>query len=459
MRVFAGLLMLGFGFLCLPASQAQVPSQGLPAPYGLEPNAPGNYLAPLAALRPARERYAASPQWRDSYFEELAAHESFVGNDAEAVADFDLAGPPPEELADAEARAAVGALRGYRPTDARQTILNLAKTHQVIFINEAHHVPAGRAFTLSLLSGLYARGFRYFAAETLGDGDAPLQARGYPTQKTGYYTSEPVFGDLVRTALRLGFNVIPYEYHLKPSQGFGTSANPVADEELREQGEAQNLYDHILKHDPKAKILVHAGYGHISKQAATVSWAAGDLGAKTAGSGPLLPMAVCFERISGIVPFSIDQSNLYAHSAPIYESLLYRHVTDQRLVKDTPVVFRNAQGRYYVPPKAHGAYDLVICHPRPRYASGRPTWMRMGGLRRPVAVSSALLVPRTGLTLVQAFYTGEDTSQAVPVDQVEIKPDAVPPALMLPAGRFLVRAVDGAGKTLSQQTITVKETH
>jgi len=78
MRVFAGLLMLGFGLLCLPASQAQVPSQGLPAPYGLEPNAPGNYLAPLAALRPARERYAASPQWRDSYFEELAAHESFA---------------------------------------------------------------------------------------------------------------------------------------------------------------------------------------------------------------------------------------------------------------------------------------------------------------------------------------------------------------------------------------------
>ena len=60
---------------------------------------------------------------------------------------------------------------------------------------KAHHVPRDRAFLLTLLRGLYERGFRYFAAETLNPKDTGLQARGYPTLQTGYYTREPVFGD------------------------------------------------------------------------------------------------------------------------------------------------------------------------------------------------------------------------------------------------------------------------
>ena len=341
-----------------PAPAASPPAQDLPEPSLLIPEAPGNYLAPLEALRSMRERYAASPRWHSLYFQDLAAQESFVGNDAEAIADFDLAQPPDDDLTNVDAEAAVKALDGYQPTDARQAILNLAKTHRVIFINEAHHVPMGRAFTLSLLPGLYAQGFRYFAAETLDEKDTQLQQRGYPAQKTGYYTQEPTFGDLVRTALKLGFKVVPYEYHLKPSQSIAESANPFADEYLRERGEAQNLYSRIFKHDPHAKILLYAGYGHIAKKTDTVTWTAGDLGAKTSGSATFVPMAVYFERLSGLVPLSISQSSLYPHSAPAYESLLYRHIVSQNLVKDAPVVFRNAQGRYNMPPSVQGSTIL-----------------------------------------------------------------------------------------------------
>ncbi len=459
----AVLLTAYLSFFCLAGVDAQTslsappPFQELPNPYTLEPKAPGNYLAPLEALRPMRKRYMTSLRWRDSFFEELAAQESFVGNDAEAVADFDLARPPDDDLTDKYAQAAVKALNGYQPTDARQAILKLAKIHQVVFINEAHHVPMGRAFTLSLLPGLYAQGFRYFAAETLYQTDTQLQSRGYPTQKTGYYTTEPTYSDLVRTALKLGFKVIPYEYHLKPSQGFSNSANPYADEDLRERGEAQNIYDRILKHDPHAKILLHAGYGHISQKSEPVTWSAGDLGTKTSGSATFTPMAVYFERLSGIVPLSVDQSNLYPRSALAYESLLYRDITSRNPAKDQIAVFQNANGRYYVPPSFRGVYDLVVYHSPVSYQHGRPEWLQMNGRRSFVPIPADFPLPKdAGHTLlVQAFYANEDLALAVPIDQIELRPNVSPqPELLLPSGRFLLQVVNGAGAVLSRRQIT-----
>jgi len=133
-------------------------------------------------------------------------------------------------------------------------------------------------------------------------------------------------------------------------------------------------------------------------------------------------------------------------------------MTSRGLVKDAPTVFRNVRGQYYVPPSVRGAYDVMICHPRPHYENGRPTWLRMGGLRRPVSIPPMFVAPRTGPVLVQAFYQNEDPNLAVPVDQAEIPSGGKPPTLMLPVGRFLLRLVDVSGKALNQQTMTVKET-
>lgn len=461
-QIYVGFWAVGLSLLYLHELKAQAPAsaplsvQDLPSPDTLAPKVPGNYLAPLEAMRSAKTRYAGSPRWHSLYFDEMGQLESFIGNDNQAIADFDLSYPPSDKLTDADAKAAVTALSGYHPADARQTILKLAKTHQIIFINEAHHVPMGRAFTLSLLPSLYAQGFRYFAAEALSEKDTQLQRRGYPTQQTGYYTAEPTFGDLVRTALKLGFKVVPYEYQLKPSQGFSNSANPFADEDLRERGEAQNIYERILKRDPSAKILLHAGYGHISKKIEPVTWSAGDLGTKTSGSATFTPMAVYFERLSGIVPFSIDQTNLYEHSAHDYENLLYRHIVSQGLVKDTPIVFRSATGQYYVPPSVRGVYDLVVCHPIVYFQHGRPNWLRMNGRRSFTPIPADFPSPKDAMhtLLVQAFYANEDPAQAIPVDQIELRSRTAPrPALLLPSGRFLLQVVNGAGQVLDRRQV------
>ncbi len=423
-------------------------------PFNLEPKFQGNYLAPLLLLRPLRAAYTASPKWRSDYFQLLAFDESFIGNDAEAIADFDSSGPapPPPTAADLKAIAdAKTQLEAYTAVDARQAILELAASRQAVFINEAHHVPMGRAFTLSLLRGLYAKGFRYFAAETLSEKDTRLQQRGYPVLTSGYYTEEPVFGDLVRTAIKLGYKVVPYEYHGPQSP------DPIVNQNRRERGEAQNLYDRIFKHDPKAKVLVHAGYEHIAKRDALWHLPPGAITPKAA-SGKVTFMALWFERISKIVPLSIDQTNMVESSIPQYEDPPYVAAIADNLLQDKPVALKDKVGHYFADVKHPDAYDLYVFHPQTLYQFGRPTWLSENGQRQAYLLPGDLGIPANTPAFVQAFYANEDAKVAVPIDQVEIKPGLNPlPALMLPAGRFHLRVVNGLGKVLREWTVTRDE--
>ncbi len=443
---FTALLLLAAGPLSAqqtaPVTSAAAPI--LPDPFQLEPKADGNYLAPLLYLRPLRASYSASPFWREGYFEELATNESFIENYAEAIADFDAARPSETQK---PAAAAQASLSGYSPVDARQAILELSASRQAVFLNEAHHVPMDRAFTLSLLRGLYAKGFRYFAAETLDEKDTGLQQRGYPTISSGYYAQEPVFGDLIRTAIKLGYTVIPYEYHGPKS------SDPVVAQNQRERGEAQNIYDRIFKNDPKAKVLVHAGYGHIAKTTATGELTSRSADAKTS-SGTITFMALWFQKISHIVPLSTDQAIMYEHSAPAGESGYYQAALADNLLQDKPIVLKNKQGHYFADPDDPAAYDLIVFHPHTLYQFGRPTWLSEDGQRQAYILPGDLGIPANTPALVQAFYADEDTKIAVPVDQIEVKPGLNPlPALMLPAGRFHLQVVDGMGKVLRQWTV------
>jgi len=416
-------------------------------PSDLVPDFNGNYLTPLLTLRPLQTTYAASPVWRSYYFQVVAVDEAFVGNYAQAIADFDVSNTVASLTPDAEVKAVAKAktsLSGYSSVDVRQAILAEASHRQAVFVNEAHHVPMDRAFMLSLLPGLYAQGFRYFAAETFTEKDPALQKRGYPELYSGYYTNEPVFGDLVRTALKIGYKVIPYEHYSSQSN------DPVAAQNERERGQAQNIYDRIFKHDPHAKVLVYGGYGHISKATYTMHFTPGPLASKAA-SGQIMQMAGWFQRISKIVPFSVDQADMMEHSAPQYEYPLYQAAASTGLLQSAPVVLKDSSGRFFVYPKEPTAYDLIVFHPRVQYEFGRPTWLSMNGLRQAYALPGDLGIPANTSALVQAFYENEPAASAIPIDQVEIKPGLNPlSSLMLPAGRFHLRVVNGAGQVLRE---------
>ena len=95
-------------------------------------------------------------------------------------------------------------------------------------MNERHFNPYNRAFVISWLEKCYENGYRYLAAETLFAKDSLLnERRTVLLGETGFYSDEPVYGDMLRTALNLGYTLVPYE-----GDGFGVD---------REVNEAKNL--------------------------------------------------------------------------------------------------------------------------------------------------------------------------------------------------------------------------
>jgi hypothetical protein len=78
-----------------------------------------------------------------------------------------------------------------------------------------------------------------------------LKSRGYPTTKTGYYTNDPRFGNLVRTAIRLGFEIDGYD---------------LADNHFdrREEYQAATIAERFNSR-PNTMMVVHAGHGHVFK--------------------------------------------------------------------------------------------------------------------------------------------------------------------------------------------------
>jgi hypothetical protein len=375
----------------------------------------------------------------------LAAEEAAVGRHREAMRLMDsvfrtfAASKPDTEL------------NGHAPRDAVEVILEQSARHQVVMINEAHHVPRHRAFAALLLAGLRKQGFRYFAAETFDHDDmTALAKRGYPTLKTGYYCREPVFGDLVRHAVRLGYIPIAYEHRFdKPSarpSGPEGVARQIAE---REEGQVKNLKVRIFDKDPKARVIVFVGYSHARKVP--------DVSERGGKKAETKWMAARVKERTGIDPLSVDQTTVMEHVKLECEHPAYRLAVAKKKVSDRPVVLFDAKaGRYYVPPADRGAFDLVVFHPRDVDRDGRPAWLRMGGYREEVKVKEIPLASKGGSLLVQAFAKGEDSATAVPVDQVEYASGEAGPVLLLPKGSYVVRVVDAAGKVVHETMAKVK---
>jgi len=314
-------------------------------------------------------------------------------------------------------------LDGYTPADALETVSRAATGRQVVMVNEAHPVPQHRAFTLQLLARLRHEGFTWFAAETLFEEDTALNRRGYPVAASGAYTTEPVYGDLVRTALKLGYHVVPYD------------SPPGVDLDPRERLQAANLAERILKRDPHARIVVHAGYGHI---------------AKAVRPGSMIPMAMRFRELTGIDPLTVDQAHMTERSRREAEEPLYREVAMRGDLR-RPTVFVDGHGHAWSANPTQ--YDVVIFSPRSVYEQGRPTWLRMGGLRSPHTLPPDVCGTARGC-LVRARLENE-SADAVPVDQVIVVAGTPAPVLMIPEGRYRV-TVEGLGAT-TLRTFTVQQ--
>lgn len=342
----------------------------------------------LAQYLHMRDAYAADTGWpfRVIFNQYLSWYQTWVGDYIGARDKFSIAqpaagddAPSPLKTGDFKAEAATGA------------ILDLAKDRKAVFFNENHSYPLTRTLTVELLAGLRGQGFDTFASETLYDTDVDgdLAKRGYPISDTGFYTEEPIYAEMVRTAIQLGYRIVAYEA-LSDATG-----------DAREAEQARNLQRAAFKKHPQARLVVNAGYSHIQE------------GGKYMGGQA---MAQHFRRMTDIDPLTIEQTMLVPRDKPTSDHP-YRQAVMLAAKSTRPIVFRNAKGDPWS--LKAGAYDVSVFFPDEVIRRDRPTWAAIGGLRVPYQVSGTLCDNQYPC-LVEARYEGEG-DDAIPADRVVIE--------------------------------------
>ncbi|MBS0570224.1 MAG: hypothetical protein JSS28_06440 [Proteobacteria bacterium] len=360
----------------------------------------------------------------------LSWFQTFIGDYDGAAASFSIAQPNQPD----DARTPLS--ENWQAKPAADVILGLAKTRKAVFFNEAHSAPVTRTLTIELLAKLRAEGFNYFAAETLYRNDKELNRRGYPTPDSGFYIDEPLLGEMVRTALKLGYKVVAYDVE---NAGAG---------DARELAGAQNLY-HIFKQDANARLVVDAGFAHIQKS-----------GKYLGGSS----MAEFFQKMSGIDPLCVEQTMMIQHARPDQDHPYYTAIIDA-VHPAQAIVFVDGSKTWTLKPKE---YDLSVVLPSAPQTDLRPDWLALDGLRVPYPVGGEICRGHSPC-LVQANYANEG-DDAVAADralinvvdpkaslanQVFFDHGSARSRLFLRPGRYRVTATDRSNHVVTTRDVTI----
>ena len=386
-----------FGQLLQPVEQLQDHcKRDVPAGYSpklniltLMPKGNLHYLFPLYHAFKDEAKFKGI-YTEKGYYDELSQYFSFAGDYQTAMQYLESSYDSIDDGARRKVFRMIDGLKNVEHVEAWKYIHFAARSTRVLMINEAHNKPLHSAFVLSLLKDLYKEGYRLLAMEMLNNfSDHELSRLRL---HTGYYTSEPVLGELVREALAIGYRLVPYEDTVvghRPNQ--------------RDSIQAANIYN-VLQKDTAARMLVLASYTHISEKE---------------GEDGFIPMALAFKRMSGIDPLTIDQTDMTEEGNFGYGRVLYQAYLQKFPIKSPSIALVNNTPVNVI----HGdLYDLSVIHPSTTYQDGRPVWLSLGGLRKPVPIKPS----SPSVYFVQAYYQDEIAEnknkpwQLVPADQTYI---------------------------------------
>lgn len=332
---------------------------------------------------------------------------SFIGLYKEALIEYDKPRDNTDTISKTDSTSFV---TNFHPVDARKFIIEKAKKNQIVIFNEAHFNPRNRVFVTSLLKDLKAAGYKYFAAETFSNSPAFTKSH-HPTFYTGYYSMEPQFGNLIREAMRLNFSLYPYEDTL------GTNGKE------REIGEAKNI-EALLKKDPKAKIIVYCGFGHI-REDSLPGWGKA--------------MAGRLKEFTGIDPYTIDQILLSERSRKDLESPYYSLIHS----KGYAVLIDKNEKAFY-----NNKEDALVYSPRTKYIFERPSWIfennKKAYFLNPKAITISYPI------IVEAYLDTDEIGKSIPIDVIEIVGrDAITRTAiaLFSNGRFKIRLINKNGES------------
>ncbi|MEL6944736.1 MAG: hypothetical protein AAFO82_18930, partial [Bacteroidota bacterium] len=231
----------------------------------------------------------------------------------------------------------------------------------------------------------YAQGYRHLGMESYFTNnrlDSLLAINKQPMLQSGYYIKEPQFGNIVRQAYRIGYNVFGYE-----SEGHSNGKE-------REIGQANNINKYI-EENPEGKVLLHCGFAHGAEGEYGGSWER--------------TMAARLTEFTGIDPLTITQTKYSEKSEFRLENPYYQLVDviePTIYVDDSETVFgRNfREGSYF---------DIAVFHPRSK-ENRRPAWMLFNS--RQIHEFDFSNAEIEFPCLVLAYLEGEDIGKAVPYD-------------------------------------------
>lgn len=294
----------------------------------------------------------------------------------------------------------------YSKVKAVDYIIEQSKKNRVVIINEAHHNSFHRVFTKSLLQKLFDNGYKNLGLEALGNGkylDSTINNRKYPILKTGHYIKGPQFGNLVREALEIGYELFAYE-----NMGKGSGKQ-------REIAQAKNIAE-VINSKPNEKFLIHCGFDH-AFEGTHNSW-------EKAMAGRLT-------EYTEINPLTINQILYSEKSKPKYNHPLLKALD----IKESSVIIDkdNNPLKYE---REDAFIDIAVFHPNTNYIDGRPNWLFENDNKK---VSIALANIQIEFpVMVLAFKKGEDINLGVPIDITEVKNQTENCSLGLKQGDYII---------------------
>jgi hypothetical protein len=404
------------------------------APYGYSPRLGVLTLTPkgnIHYLFPLYHGFRDETKFRQlysdkGYYDEMSQFFAFAGDYETALQYLVKSYDSVDDATAHKIYKTASGLKNIQHVNAQRYIHLEAKKRRVIMINEAFAKPLHRAFTLSLLADLYRQGFHYLALEMLNNFSDHSLSR--VTMHTGYYVAEPVAAELIREALSLGYTLVPYE----------DTAAATHTATQRDSVQAANIYK-IVQQDTGAKILVHASFTNISKKP---------------GPDGFTPMALAFKNLSGIDPLTIDQTDMTEESNFAYGRLIYQAYLAKFPLTEPSIALVNGNP---VNVTDKDLYDLCVIHPPTQYKDGRPTWLSLGGLRKPFIVKPTV----DGVYFAQAYYlneiAGNDNApwQLIPADQTYIPNGVGNYVLYLKKGKYRIYFRDINYQILSNLNVEV----
>ena len=299
----------------------------------------------------------------------------------------------------------------YSKVEAADYIIEQAKKHQVVIINEAHHNSFHRVFTKSLLQKLFQNGYKNLGLEALANGenlDSTLNSRKYPVQETGHYIKEPQFGNLVRDALEIGYTLFAYE-NMKKGGG-----------KLREIDQAKNI-EKVINAKPDKKFLIHSGYDH-ALEGRHDSWEKA--------------MAERLKEYTGIDPLTINQEAYSEKSLPKFNHPLLKAFDIREstiLIDENNIPLKYEEGE--------GWTDIAVFHPNTEYINNRPTWLFENDNKKVSINLDDIEIEYPVMVLV--YKKGENINSAVPIDITEVETKTENIILGLKKGEYEIVVTNG----------------